>query len=131
MKGGCLCGAVRYEVSGQLLFGANCYCSDCRKITSSHSAVLGVPEATVAVTGETRAFTSTSDSGNPVTRVFCPTCGTGVFSKGRPGVLIVKAGTLDDPEQFKPMVSVYTSSAPSWDQPRPDLPAFDKMPPQA
>jgi hypothetical protein len=130
MKGGCLCGAVRYEVSGQMLFGGNCYCLDCRKTSSSHSASMGVPIAAVAVTGETREYSSPGDSGNPVTRVFCPTCGTGLFSKGsRPGVMMVKAGTLDDPEQFKPMASVYVSRAVSWDRPPADLPAFEKMPP--
>lgn len=132
MKGGCLCGAVRYEVNAPAIFGANCYCSDCRKITSSHSTVIGVPEAAVTITGETRSFTSTSDSGNPVTRMFCPTCGAGLFSKGKQaGLIMVKAGTLDDPKQFTPAVSVYVSSAPAWDRPPADMPGFDKMPPQA
>jgi hypothetical protein len=44
--------------------------------------------------------------------------------------MMVKAGTLDDPEQFKPMASVYASRAPSWDRPPSDLPAFEEMPPQ-
>jgi hypothetical protein len=130
--GGCLCGAVRYELSGPALFGGNCYCSDCRKTSSSHSAVMAVPIAAVKVTGEVREYSSPGDSGNMVTRTFCPVCGTGLFSKGaRPGVMMVKAGTLDDPEHFKPMASVYASRAPSWDRPPEGLPAFEKMPPQA
>jgi hypothetical protein len=132
MTGGCLCGAVRYEIGGPPLFGGNCYCSDCRKISSSHSAVLAVPADSVKLTGEVREYSRPGDSGNPVTRGFCPVCGTGIFSKGaRPGVLMVKAGTLDDPEQFKPMASVYASRAPSWDRPPEGVPAFEKMPPQA
>jgi hypothetical protein len=131
-KGGCLCGAVRYEVSSPALFGANCYCLDCRKISSSHSAVMGVPIDAVKVTGELREYSSPGDSGAMITRSFCPTCGTGLFSKGaRPGVMIVKAGTLDEGEHFKPMASVYASRAPSWDRPPEGLPAFEKMPPQA
>lgn len=131
MKGGCLCGAVRYEVGAPMLFGGNCYCLDCRKTSSSHSASMAVPIAAVNVAGEVREYSSLGGSGNPVTRVFCPVCGTGLFSKGaRPGVMMVKAGTLDDPEQFKPMASIYVSCAPSWDQPPADLPAFEEMPPQ-
>jgi hypothetical protein len=131
MKGGCLCGAVRYEVNGPVLFGGNCYCVDCRKTSSSHSASMAVAIAAVQVTGEVREYSRPGDSGNLVTRVFCPTCGAGLFSKGaRPGVMMVKAGTLDDPEQFKPMASVYASRAPSWDRPPSDLPAFEEMPPQ-
>ncbi len=130
--GGCWCGAVRYEVSAPALFGGNCYCLDCRKVSSSHSAVMAVPIAAVKVTGEVREYASPGDSGAMVTRVFCPVCGTGLFSKGaRPGVIMVKAGTLDDVEQFKPMASVYASRAPSWDRPPEGVPAFDKMPPQA
>ena len=123
ITGGCLCGAVRYELSAPALFGGFCHCIDCRKTSSSHS---------LKVTGETRGYSSMGDSGNPVTRVFCPTCGAGIYSKGaRPGVVMLKAGTLDDPENFKPMATVYASRAPSWDQPREGLPAFPQMPPQA
>lgn len=132
MKGGCLCGAVRYEITAPMLFGGNCYCTDCRKVSSSHSAVLAVPEAAVKLAGEIREHSSPGGSGNPVTRGFCPVCGTGLYSKGsRPGVLMMKAGTLDDPEQFKPMASVFTSRAPSWDRPPADVPAFEEMPPQS
>lgn len=131
VKGGCLCGAVRYELTAPMLFGGFCYCIDCRKSSGSHSASMAVPEAALAVSGETREFTVTGDSGNPVTRVFCPNCGSPIMSKGaRPGVVMLKAGTLDDPEQFKPMASIYVSRAPSWDPPRNGLPAFDGMPPQ-
>lgn len=130
--GGCLCGAVRYEVGAPALFGGYCYCTDCRKISSTHSAVHAVPIAAVAITGEVREFSSLGDSGAMVTRGFCPTCGTGIFSKGsRPGVMMIKAGTLDDPEQFKPMAAVYVSRAPSWDRPPEGVAAFEKMPPQA
>ena len=131
VTGGCLCGAVRYELTGPMLFGGFCYCVDCRKSSGSHSASMAVPEAALAVTGETREFTTTGDSGNPVTRVFCPNCGSPILSKGvRPGVVMLKAGTLDDPEQFKPMASIYVTRAPSWDKPREGLPIFDGMPPQ-
>jgi hypothetical protein len=122
---------VRYELSAAALFGGFCHCADCRKTSSSHSAVMAVPEAGLKLTGETRSFSSPGDSGNMVTRTFCPNCGSGIFSQGaRPGVVMLKAGTLDDPEHFKPMATVYASSAPSWDKPREGLPAFEKMPPQ-
>ena len=92
---------------------------------------MAVPEAGLKLTGPLSEYTRPGDSGNPVTRSFCPTCGSGIVSKGaRPGVVMLKAGTLDDPEQFKPMATVYASRAPSWDKPREGLPAFPEMPPQ-
>lgn len=132
MTGGCLCGAVRYEVSAPMLFGGFCYCADCRKSSgSAYSASMAFPEAGVKLTGETRSFSCIGDSGNPVTRVFCPNCGSGIMSKGaRAGVVIVRAGTLDEPDHFKPMASIYAVSAPAWDKPRDGLPVFERMPPQ-
>lgn len=131
VTGGCLCGAVRYELNAPMLFGGFCYCTDCRKSSGSHSASMGVPEAALKISGETREFSTMGDSGNAVTRVFCPNCGSPIVSKGaRPGVVMLKAGTLDDPEHFKPMASVYASRAPSWDKPREGLPVFPEMPPQ-
>ena len=131
-SGGCLCGKVRYELTAPMMFGGFCYCVDCRKSSGSHSASMAVPEAALKLTGETREFSTVGGSGNPVTRVFCPNCGSPIMSKGaRPGVVMLKAGSLDDPEHFKPMASVYVSRAPSWDKPRDGLPAFPEMPPQA
>lgn len=132
MNGRCLCGAVSYEATAAPLFGGNCYCTDCRKTTSSHSAVVALPESGVTFKGELSTFTKQGDSGKPVTRAFCPTCGTAMYSKGESnaGVLMVKAGTLDDVESFKPMASIYVSRAPSWDQPPAGVPAFPEMPPR-
>jgi len=42
---------------------------------------------------------------------------------------MLRAGTLDDPEQFKPMAAIYVSRAPSWDQPAAGMMAFPEMPP--
>ena len=93
---------------------------------------MAVPEAGLMVTGRLSEYTRPGNSGSPVTRTFCPNCGSGIYSKGaRPGVVMLKAGTLDDPEQFKPMATVFASRAPSWDKPREGLPAFPEMPPQS
>jgi hypothetical protein len=48
-----------------------------------------------------------------------------------PGVMMITASSLDDPEQFVSQMSVYTSRAPSWDRPPADAPSFPEMPPQA
>lgn len=132
LTGGCLCGAVRYEIRAKPVYGALCYCSDCRTLTSSHSSLIFAPERAFHVTGELRAFTKPSDAGNAVTRYFCPVCGAGVYSKGSVArVVIVKAGTLDDPAAFKPEAAVFTSRAPDWDRPQTGLPHYPDAPPKA
>lgn len=132
-SGGCLCGAVRYTCDAEPMMAGHCHCEDCRRSSGSgHSSHLAVPEASVNLTGEVKSYVRPSDSGNPVMRAFCPTCGAPVFSTNpaMPGLLFLRASSLDDLEVFKPQMHVYAASAASWDAPRPGLPAFDRMPPQ-
>jgi hypothetical protein len=90
-----------------------------------------VPQQSVSLTGETRGYSRPADSGKVVTRHFCPTCGAPVFSlnAGMPGMMFLRASSLDDVEVFKPQMHVYASRAASWDRPTAGLPAFDVMPP--
>jgi len=130
-SGGCLCGSVRYESTMGAAFAGDCYCDDCRKASgTSHGSHMGVPEAAFTLTGALSSFEKPADSGNVVTRKFCPTCGSPVLSSnsGVPGMVFVRASSLDDAEAFKPMMTVYGSRAPSWSPPRHE-PVFPDMPP--
>jgi len=133
LTGGCLCGAVRYKVSADLIFSGKCYCEDCRKTSGTgHGSVFAVPEASVSITGKLTAYKKAGGSGQQITRRFCPTCGSRISAVAEvmPGIMMVTASTLDDPEQFVSQMSVFTSRAPSWDQPPAGTPAFPEMPPQ-
>jgi hypothetical protein len=134
LTGGCLCGAVRYKVSADLIFSGRCYCEDCRKTSGSgHGAVYAVPEQSVTVTGKLTEYKKTGGSGQPITRRFCPVCGSKISAMAAvmPGVIMITASTLDDPEKFVSQMSVFASRAPSWDRPPADSPSFPEMPPQA
>ena len=133
MTGGCLCGAVRYTVSGEAIFAGRCYCEDCRKTSGSgHTAMVAFPEAAVSIEGALTDYTKNGGSGQPITRRFCPTCGSRVVAVASvlPGMVMIAASTLDQPEKFSSQMSVYASRAPSWDKPPADAPAFPEMPPQ-
>lgn len=132
IAGGCLCGAVRYEITGEPTLAGKCYCDDCRRWGSTgHAALLGVPTSAFSVTGEVKGYTSTGGSGQPITRYFCPTCGSQIY--GHPqvvdGLTMVRASSLDDPERFQPKASIFVSRAPSWDQPQPGDVTFEEGPP--
>jgi hypothetical protein len=131
MSGSCLCGALRFEARGAPLFQGFCQCLDCRKATSGHYAAIGMPTAAVTITGESRRYGKRGDSGHVIYRNFCPTCGSTVFDQGdgMPGVTVINAALLDDPEAFKPQSVIYTRSALSWDRIDPSLPKFSAMPP--
>jgi hypothetical protein len=110
----------------------HCHCEDCRRSSGSgHSSHLAVPEAGLAVTGAPTGYARPADSGNLVTRYFCSTCGSALFSKnaGMPGTVFLRASSLDDLETFQPQMHVYASRAASWDKPGQNLPSFDVMPP--
>jgi hypothetical protein len=94
--------------------------------------VFAVPEPSVSLTGKLTDYQKTGGSGQPITRRFCPVCGSRVSATAEvmPGVVMIAASTLDDPEKFVTQMSVYASRAPSWDQPPAGLPAFPEMPPR-
>ena len=131
ITGGCLCGRVRYIVTGEPAFSGLCHCRNCKRYTgSAFEALIAFPAASVSVQGELRTYDDTGDSGQPVHRRFCPNCGSGVVNEVDvlPGVTIVLAGTLDDPAAFKPAMDVYWSSAQPWVHTSDERTRFPKMP---
>jgi len=89
--GSCLCGAVRYAVSGKLRHVIACHCTQCRKTSGHHVAATSAPRDRVEVSGEV-AWYASSDSAR---RGFCPTCGSNLFWDGAGANLSIFAGTLD------------------------------------
>lgn len=116
--GGCLCGAVRYEVKGDPAIQLVCHCSHCQKQAgSAFSTIMGVPEAALTVTkGEATSYVDRGESGKAVERQFCGTCGSPLFSKVEvsPGMVWIKVGTLDDTSAFSPAAHIWTKSKQAW-----------------
>jgi hypothetical protein len=134
VSGECLCGAVQYSGEADPLFQVKCYCSDCRKTSGAgHAAMIGFPIGAVSITGDVNEFRSTADSGTAVTRGFCPSCGSGVYSRNAamPHIIFLRASTLDDPDLFSPQLVVYASRAPAWDPVSEGVPTFSESPPRS
>lgn len=130
-KGGCACGAVRYEISGDPVFQNHCQCRDCQhKSGTGHGSYLTFIREGVKLTGAAKGWDIVADSGNVKTRTFCPTCGSPLYLtfKAMPQFMAVHAASLDDPSRFTPQVVTYTSRALSWDKLDPTLQSFEKMP---
>ena len=105
---------------------------------SQSSADLGIPRVSLVqrglvleVSGEVKFYDAPTDSGNMVSRGFCPTCGSAIYStnSGMPDLAFPRALSLDDPEVFQPQLIVYAKRAASWDKMDTALPAFEGMPP--
>lgn len=117
LDGGCLCGAVRYRAEAAPVIQAVCHCRNCqRQAGSGWSMIVGVPAATLQVSGEVRTYQDSGESGGAVRRQFCPTCGSPLFSHvaASPDLVFIKAGTLDDTSGFTPQVQVWTDSRQHW-----------------
>jgi hypothetical protein len=118
IQGGCLCGQFRYEIAAEAPKAARvCWCRVCQYLgagTGTGNAVFD--KAALTSTGELSTYVSIADSGSKMTRSFCAKCGTPVFSEAepRPNVIIVRVGTLDNPELGKPSGTIWTSAAPNW-----------------
>ncbi len=92
--GGCLCGAVRYEVRGPLRPVVNCHCGQCRRWHGHFGAYTNAATADVTVKGKTHLkwFKSSSFA----RRGFCKTCGSSLFwQRLGADTLSIAAGTLD------------------------------------
>jgi hypothetical protein len=119
ITGGCLCGGVRYDLDAEPAMVVACHCATCQKNTgSAFSLNVGLPADAVAVTGEALAtFEDRSGaSGNPFHRSFCSRCGSPISGRGDayPGVVFIKAGTLDDASWVKPTAHIWCAEKQPW-----------------
>jgi hypothetical protein len=131
LTGGCLCGAVRFEAEGMPVFSGNCHCRDCQRSSgSAYTPAIFMPAEVVSIQGQVQYYESKGDSGNRISRGFCPTCGSQLFAKLEklPHLLGLKAGTLDDHASYQPNLDIYTDSAVHWNHMNPSLPKFPKAP---
>ena len=129
-EGQCQCGDVRLKVKGKPLRMAQCHCRDCQRATGTgHASNATFRQADVSITGATHSFATTADSGNTLTRHFCPRCGSRIFivNSARPAMVTVTAGIFDDSSWFEPQAVLYTKYRPRWDATSDAVPNFEAM----
>ena len=121
LTGGCLYGAIRYEIARPPIGVYTCHCTDCQRITSSAFSIgMVVPADAVGLPGETRTGESIADSGRIKRRLICPSCGIWIGGMPRPDtqapgmVRVIRAGTLDDTSWVRPTIHFWTRSRQPW-----------------
>ena len=113
IEGGCRCGRIRYRAALPALPRAYaCHCLDCQTWSgSAFSLQFLLPEGDLAVTGEPALYERPSPDGTRVSRQrACPVCFTRVYNTNtrRPGVAVVRAGTLDRSEELAVVAHIWT-----------------------
>jgi hypothetical protein len=111
--GGCQCGAVRYEVSGDPLALYVCHCRECQKQSASAFGVsLIVRRVDFRLTrGAVKAWSRATDSGRTVRCLFCADCGTRLWHEYHceSETIGIKAGSRDKPTDIRPAIHIWTS----------------------
>jgi hypothetical protein len=128
LEGGCSCGAIRYRLTSEPMFTHCCHCLNCQRQTGSAFVINMLIEADRVrlLAGEPQAVDVPRDDGSTQPIYRCPDCRVAVYSEyGRPEVLFVRAGTLDDPSGVVPDVHIYTRSKVPWVTLPQGAPAFD------
>ncbi|MBL6081769.1 GFA family protein [Belnapia sp. T18] len=123
LKGGCMCGAVRYEITCEPTRVYACHCTDCQRATTSAFSIgVAVPADAFRLSGkELRGVPGgVTNRGRAKTRWVCPDCGICICGGVKPGTelpgstRVVRGGTLDDTAWLRPTTHFYVRSKQPW-----------------
>ena len=129
IKGGCLCGKVRYEIAGPLHAADHCHCSMCRR---QHGAAFATyadfePQDFKWTSGEShiKIFEPSPEGG----WCFCRECGSSLAGTLNGEIVTITLGTTDGDPGLKPSFHIFVGSKAAWHDIGDGLPQFDERPP--
>lgn len=130
LKGGCACGAVRYQLASAPMFVHCCHCRDCQRQTGSAFLLNALIEAerVTLLSGNLEPIAVPTDSGRPHEIYRCPYCKVAlwsVYGGAGPKLRFVRVGTLDNPAAVTPDVHIYVRSKLPWVALPEGVPSFD------
>jgi hypothetical protein len=117
ITGGCLCGRVRYQVTGPFDAFHLCHCSQCRRSTgSAHAAnIFTRPENLQWLAGEELVKRYIPDEPDVISKAFCSHCGSLVpYTSLKSGRLIIPAGSLDEAPGIDPQDNIFWRDRAAW-----------------
>jgi hypothetical protein len=112
-SGGCLCGAVRYEVRGPLRDVLICHCEECRRWHGHFSASAAArKEDLILVQARGLRWIDSPRSDAHARRGFCGECGSSLFwDPPERGTISIAAGTLDGATGLRTAAHWFVSQA--------------------
>jgi len=129
IKGGCLCGKLRYEIAGRLFTASNCHCSMCRR---QHGAAFATyanfePGDFKWIAGEdlVKIYETSSGAG----WCFCSECGSTLAGTAAGKITSVTLGSVEGDPGIKPESHIFVGSRARWHDITDELPQFEEWPP--
>ena len=130
--GSCRCGAITLTIHDKPKMMVQCHCLDCQKATGTgHTSNAYFAKEDVDIQGKATGYTVVADSGNEMTRYFCPKCGGRMYGHNseKPDLISIQVGCLEDQSWFSPQVVLFASRRHDWDITSDEIPNFQQMPP--
>ncbi len=135
IEGGCRCGATRYTLAVDAVPPVYCcHCRDCQNWSgSAFSQQAVVPEGAISVTGPMIDYRFQSPSGSRSHQRLCGTCHARIYNtnSARPGIAVVRAGTLDASDTLSPRAHIWVKRKQPWVVIAGDVPTFPENAPPA
>jgi hypothetical protein len=127
ISGGCLCGGVRYEVTGPFLRAGHCHCSRCRRHSGAGRSTQGrVRKTDFRLLAGADLLRVYRPGEHAAVKVFCSRCGSSLFGGSWPEgpEVSIRFGSLDGDPGIRPQVHTFVGSMAPWDVIDDDLPQY-------
>jgi hypothetical protein len=131
LTGQCLCGKVRYEVTGKLGPVIHCHCVECRKASGTAFATNAPVRTGYLRFASGRDAITEYESTPGKFRAFCATCGSPIYSRleSDPKTLRLRLGALDGDPERRPLLHIWVGEKAPWHEITDDLPQYGKSVP--
>lgn len=127
-RGGCFCGAVQYELNGEVFGARSCHCSRCRKAFSAQANSYAVitPGSLKWLSGEDnlKKYPEEGHEG----RLFCSICGSSLCGVVEGEIHGITLGCLDDDQDIEIKAHIFVGSKASWEVMPENVPQYDQFP---
>ena len=124
--GSCLCGAVYYEINGNLREVINCHCSLCRKHHGNFGAYTAAEKHDVKIYNNEKQLAWYRSPGNNAQRGFCKNCGSSLFwDLDHSENLSITAGSLEQPTGLHTRTDIYVLDKADYYQLDPNLMKYE------
>lgn len=130
IRGGCLCGKVGYEVSGELTGASHCHCSQCRRQHGAAFATYADCKVEDFRWTHGADLVKSYETAEGVGWSFCSECGSSLAATDQGKIFAVTLGSVEGDPGIRPASHIFVGSKSSWYNISDNLPQHDEWPPE-